>query len=799
MKFLIKSLCLYLCLGIGHLAHSQVSYFSKVRINFDDSHTLQSLITDKINVEGAYSTQSYIINDLSQDEIDRLRALSYTIDIIIEDVNTYYASQNSPNGSNVASLSKPVNFNCNSQKLDHIKKPEDFNLGSMGGYFTYDEILAELDSMHALYPNLISEKTPVSSFYTYEGRPVYYLKISDNASTDESEPKILYTAAHRSNAPISVSQLIFYMYYLLENYNTDPEIKAIVDNTELFFMPCVNPDGYNYNSTTYPNGGGTWSKNRHAFYSGTVLTADNKDSVGVDPLSNYAFNFGLDDFGSSGNITDYYKYRGPYPFSDAESGNVRSLCGRYNFNFVINHKGPGNSIVNPWSFQSTVANAGDKGLGLISKMLTEENGKRSGKNFELYRYALNGTPEDWFLGDQKILSVSCASGNPGIYYSPANEIIDQCKEEIYTNINAAKLCNGFGIVHNTTPLLLAVKNNQILISYNISNYGIDSLNELKVTLIPLDNNVIQNLPVSDNVYSGIPFTGTAKGAFAANVIAGSLDAEPLKFVLQVSNDYFEHTDTFITYVSLPSNLNVLVETSSLDSNFNSSTGWENDDWTFASPPYSISESAGKKYGYAGTNILKLNNTFDLLYKSDIKKCALSFLINYDIEPYYDYAQVQISKNNGANWKSLCGRYTLPGTEYQEPGMPLYDGRSNGWLEEEIDLSDYIGHKVEIRFLMYSDDDHNTVYDGINIDNLKLTSTGFNTTAISTINSSANMLMAIPNPFNNTCDISYRISESTGANLNITDITGRILYSVPVQNREGVIGIDLTGYSQGIYF
>ena len=52
------------------------------------------------------------------------------------------------------------------------------------------------------------------------------------------------------------------MWYLLENYETDTEIKTLVDNTALYFIPIINPDGYIFNESTNPNGGGFWRKNR---------------------------------------------------------------------------------------------------------------------------------------------------------------------------------------------------------------------------------------------------------------------------------------------------------------------------------------------------------------------------------------------------------------------------------------------------------------------------------------------------------------------------------------------------------
>jgi carboxypeptidase T len=57
-------------------------------------------------------------------------------------------------------------------------------------------------------------------------------------------------------------QNIYFMYWLFENYNIDPIATYILENRELYFTPVINPDGYEYNRSTNPNGGGMWRKNR---------------------------------------------------------------------------------------------------------------------------------------------------------------------------------------------------------------------------------------------------------------------------------------------------------------------------------------------------------------------------------------------------------------------------------------------------------------------------------------------------------------------------------------------------------
>jgi carboxypeptidase T len=38
-----------------------------------------------------------------------------------------------------------------------------FGFGSMGGYYTFDEVVAELDTMRMLYPNLITAKYSIGT------------------------------------------------------------------------------------------------------------------------------------------------------------------------------------------------------------------------------------------------------------------------------------------------------------------------------------------------------------------------------------------------------------------------------------------------------------------------------------------------------------------------------------------------------------------------------------------------------------------------------------------------------------
>ncbi len=69
---------------------------------------------------------------------------------------------------------------------------------------------------------------------------------------------------------------------------------------------------------------------------------------------------------------------------------------------------------------------------------------------------------------------------------------------------------------------------------------------------------------------------------------------------------------------------------------------------------------------------------------------------YDIEEDWDYLYVEVSED-GTNWKLL---ETPSGTDTNPTGQNYgwgYTGSTNGWIQESIDLSEFAGKKVQVRF------------------------------------------------------------------------------------------------------
>ncbi|MDP2363887.1 MAG: immune inhibitor A, partial [Ignavibacteria bacterium] len=129
--------------------------------------------------------------------------------------------------------------------------------------------------------------------------------------------------------------------------------------------------------------------------------------------------------------------------------------------------------------------------------------------------------------------------------------------------------------------------------------------------------------------------------------------------------------------------------------------WEATNLSFHSSPTSFTDSKTGEYSNNATVTMILKNAINL---SAYSHPRLSFWTKYDIETNWDYGQVEISTNNGTTWFPLTGLYTNPGNTsgFQPPYEPLYDGIQTNWVNEIMDLTNYITSQVKLKFELKTD-------------------------------------------------------------------------------------------------
>ena len=571
--------------------------------------------------------------------------------------------------------------------------PANYTYGSMGGYHTYTEMLAVLDEMRARYPQLITIRKMVSdTLFTHEGRSQWYVKISDNADLDEAETEVLYTALHHAREPNSMSQMLFYMWYLLENYPANPEVKYVVDQEELYFIPCINPDGYVYNETTNPQGGGYWRKNRR----------DNGDGTfGVDLNRNYGYQWGYDDSGSSpapGSAT----YRGPGPFSEPESRMIRDFGAAHQFVLAHNYHTFSNLLIYPWAYSDTPA---DSTFIKLARLYTRENHYKIGTASETVGYAVNGDSNDWMYASNGTYSFTPEVGRTGFWPQP-DEIDNLNRENVWQNLSTALTAGRFGEVKEklfTGTILPA----GTTLAFRLTRYGLEP-GPLTVQVVPVSANIVS--PAFTQHFNLAQFQ-SADFNYSLALQPSAQPGEEVVLLLQLSNGYYTHTDTLRRAVAGKS-VNLFSDPA------DDLSGWTGD-WnttplSFVSPPTSITDSPSGNY--ASNTVSQLVGTTFIPIPAHAVQPQLCFWARWALQEDRDYVQVQgIGSDN--SFFILCGRYTEPGVYPQDVGQPVFDGFQDSWVEECMDLSAFAGLSFYPTFLLLSDVQEE--YDGFYFDDLRV--------------------------------------------------------------------------------
>jgi carboxypeptidase T len=740
--------------------YAQTETYAKIKIYFDESHTIQSLSALGVEADHGRREKTFLINDFSATEINQIQHAGFKTETLIENVSDYYANQNS-------NLSEEQRANTCGKK-NNIKKPKRFRLGKMAGYYPYNDMIAILDSMRLAYPKLISVRTAITGSKTHENRPIYWFRISDNPDIEEkTEPQVLYTALHHAREPGSVSQMIYYMWYLLENYDTNPEIKFLVNNTELYFVPCVNPDGYIHNETTNPNGGGLWRKNRRKNTDG---------SFGVDLNRNYGFKWAYDSSGSSGTPAAE-TYRGPSAFSEPETKAMKTFCDAHTFLTAHNYHSYGNLLIYPWSYLDAVASPDFVEYG---KLLVAKNNYKAGSVTETVGYQVNGDSDDWMYGDtssKKAIIVFTPEVSESSFWAPASTIISTCDENLRSNLDLAFLTHNYAVAEDLSARFLTAKTGNL--SLSLKRYGLQngpvSVQVKSLSANASTNNTVKvlNLKKFETSNLLIPYT------LNNNV----KNFENINFLVSVNNGEVVITDTLKKVFILDQK--IWTDNSSNINNWNVNNTWGTTTSTYTSAPSCITDSPVGNYGNNALNTITTKTPIDL---KGTTRAVLQFQAKWDLEPQGDNVQIKVS-TDGFGFESLCGKYTHDGDYTQAKDLPIYDGTQSNWVSEEVDLSNYIGKKVWIRFELNSDGF--TVFDGFYFDDLSII-TDKNVTAVHDLNEFE--FKAIPNPTSN--EISIQNIDNEPIVLHLFDISGKQLLEKTIQSSSEKISLD--GIPNGVY-
>lgn len=246
--------------------------------------------------------------------------------------------------------------------------------GAASVYRTYENMTALLQNLSTSHPDIMQV---FSIGTTYEGRMIWAMKISDHVETSEGEAQVLFMGAHHGNEKPSMELCLRFVQYVVETYhmpdtdndhdgmlNEDPIdgvdndhdgrldedpsesfLSGLVNATEIYVIPLVNPDGYAADQR----------KNMEPNHGPFGLDPD-VTSVGVDINRNYGYKwyryffFPRLYFGATKWKDSSSEYRGPKPFSTAEAQAVKSFVDSHEISIAISYHTYGEDILYPWGY-----------------------------------------------------------------------------------------------------------------------------------------------------------------------------------------------------------------------------------------------------------------------------------------------------------------------------------------------------------------------------------------------------------------------------------------------------------------
>ena len=260
-------------------------------------------------------------------------------------------------GKNLNKLLVLLSFAIGTLSVDSLGADVEPNPDEVNAYRSYQAIVSHLTELERNHSDIMDLITIGSSHgddgnvdQAGDNREIFAVKISDfvNSSDDsgmESEPDVLFVGGQHAREWIAVEVPVSLIEYLVESYSRDQSIRDLIDHSEIWIVPLVNPDGYEHSRKIDR----MWRKN---------MRFNSDGSRGVDLNRNFPYPLGVKwtdglPIGTFTSIDPAFEtYRGSAPFSEPETRAVQQLVLQNNFKLAISFHNFGQTILYPWGIES---------------------------------------------------------------------------------------------------------------------------------------------------------------------------------------------------------------------------------------------------------------------------------------------------------------------------------------------------------------------------------------------------------------------------------------------------------------
>ena len=276
----------------------------------------------------------------------------------------------------------------------------------------YEYALKELARQ---YPDLVR---PITLPYrTNEGREVHGVEITKDAwSWRDGKPVYAQMGVHHAREWPSGENAMEFAFDLAMNYGKSARVTSLVDRVRTVVVPVVNPDGFNLSREApvdlrdvtgvgYQNDAYavmTLAEPFFAYKRRNCRPADGQASppgacglapfryTGVDPNRNYG---GLWGGPGASSLPAYDTYRGPAPFSEPETRNIRDLVSKRQVVTLITNHTFSNLVLRPPGLRAQGPPPDETIYNDLGARMAAQNGYTNQPAYALYD--TTGTTEDW--------------------------------------------------------------------------------------------------------------------------------------------------------------------------------------------------------------------------------------------------------------------------------------------------------------------------------------------------------------------------------------------------------------------
>uniref|UniRef100_A0A2H1VA23 SFRICE_005155 n=1 Tax=Spodoptera frugiperda TaxID=7108 RepID=A0A2H1VA23_SPOFR len=245
-------------------------------------------------------------------------------------------------------------------------------------YHRLEDIHGFMDYLAKTYPSIVSVKTIGKS---YEGRDLKMLRISDGKPSNKA---VFIDGGIHAREWISPAVVTYFINQFAENFDVESDD---IKNIDWYFLPVVNPDGYEYTHKTDR----LWRKNRKFGYGPSSCT-------GTDLNRNFGYRWGGKG-SSSYPCSDIY--RGSGPFSEPESKAINDFfkSSAVKFSAYLTYHSYGQYLLYPWGYDNALP-PDHKDLETMGKLIAQAIQNTGGSSYQVgsssgLLYPASGGSDDW--------------------------------------------------------------------------------------------------------------------------------------------------------------------------------------------------------------------------------------------------------------------------------------------------------------------------------------------------------------------------------------------------------------------